>query len=82
VIIASAGGQPQHPAWFNNLQANPEVTVQDQGRVFRARAEVLAGDERARVWTMAVAKAPQFDAYRKKAVGREIPVVRLKELTG
>ncbi len=78
VIVASAGGAPKHPAWYGNLRANPDVTVQAGPRVFRARAETVGGDERARLWKMIVAQAPSFAGYEKKAVGREIPVVRLK----
>jgi F420H(2)-dependent quinone reductase len=80
LIVASFGGAPKNPAWFTNLRANPEVTVQLRGRVFRAKAEAVAGEERARLWKMIVEQAPVFGGYERKAVGREIPVVRLKEL--
>jgi deazaflavin-dependent oxidoreductase (nitroreductase family) len=77
VVIASFGGSPTHPAWFNNLTANPDVTVQVGDRVYRARAEVLTGADRDRLWKMVVEKAPNFGEYQKKTT-REIPVVRLK----
>ena len=79
LVVASAAGSPTHPAWFNNLTANPEVTVQLGPRVYAARAEATSGEERARLWKMIVAKAPVFADYEKKATGREIPVIRLKE---
>jgi deazaflavin-dependent oxidoreductase (nitroreductase family) len=78
LVVASAAGAPSHPAWFNNLAANPEVTVQAGSDVYQARAEVTSGDERARLWKMIVEKAPTFGEYQKKAGSREIPVVRLK----
>jgi deazaflavin-dependent oxidoreductase (nitroreductase family) len=79
VVIASAGGSAVHPAWYNNLSQNPDVTVEVKGKTYKARAEVAKGDERARIWQTVVAAQPRFDGYSKKAQGREIPVVLLKE---
>jgi deazaflavin-dependent oxidoreductase (nitroreductase family) len=79
-VIASAGGSPTHPAWFKNLQAKPDVTVEVGGTRYTARAEVVSGDERAQVWKKAVGQMPQFDGYERKTSGRrEIPVVKLRE---
>jgi deazaflavin-dependent oxidoreductase (nitroreductase family) len=77
LVIASFGGSPTHPAWFNNLVANPNVTVQVGSDVYPARAEVVTGPERERLWKMVVDRAPNFGEYQKKTT-REIPVVRLK----
>jgi deazaflavin-dependent oxidoreductase (nitroreductase family) len=77
IVIASFAGSPKHPAWFNNLVANPEVKVQLGEREFSARAEVVTGAERERIWKMVVDKAPPFGEYAKKTT-REIPIVRLK----
>ncbi len=77
LVIASYGGAPKHPAWFQNMMAKPEVTVQSGGRVYPARAEVVTGPERERLWKMVVDRAPNFGNYQKKTT-REIPVVRLK----
>lgn len=82
VIIASKGGAPTHPAWYLNLDANPEVHVQVKGDRFRARASTVSGDERARLWdTMVGIYAPYTD-YQVAAGGREIPVVKLERLDG
>jgi deazaflavin-dependent oxidoreductase (nitroreductase family) len=78
LVVASAAGSPTHPAWFNNLAANPKVTVQLGPDVYEARAEVTSGEERARLMKMIVEKAPTFSDYQTKAGSREIPVVRLK----
>lgn len=79
-VIASFGGAPTHPAWYNNMQANPDVEVQVGGKRYRARPEVVSGEERATVWQQVVREMPQFDGYEKKATGkREIPVIRLVE---
>jgi deazaflavin-dependent oxidoreductase (nitroreductase family) len=82
VVIASKGGAPAHPAWYLNLDANPEVHVQVKGDRFRARASTVSGDERARLWdTMVGIYAPYTD-YQVAAAGREIPVVKLERLDG
>ncbi len=79
VVIASAGGSPVDPAWFKNLAKNPDVGVEIKGRRYRARADVVKGDERARIWQSVVTAQPRFAGYADKAKGREIPVVVLRE---
>ncbi len=79
-VIASAGGSPEHPAWFKNLQKRPEVTVELRGERYQARAEVVSSDERSRLWQKITTEAPNFAAYEKKTGGREIPVVELKPM--
>jgi F420H(2)-dependent quinone reductase len=75
-VIASMGGQPQHPGWFFNLEANPEVEVQFGPERYRARAEVLPLEQRAGVWPRITTAMPNFGEYQKKT-SRMIPVVRL-----
>ena len=79
-VIASAAGSKDHPAWFKNLRAHPEVTVEVRGQRYQARAEPLAGEERTQIWNKLIARAPNFAEYQKKAVNREIPVVELKPI--
>jgi deazaflavin-dependent oxidoreductase (nitroreductase family) len=79
-VIASFGGSPEDPAWFKNLRGKSEVGVETRGEKYQARAEVLRGDERAKIWQKVVAAAPNFAAYEKKAGSREIPVVELKPI--
>jgi deazaflavin-dependent oxidoreductase (nitroreductase family) len=50
VLIASKGGHPRHPAWFHNLRARPETTVQIGSQHVAVRARVADADERARLW--------------------------------
>jgi deazaflavin-dependent oxidoreductase (nitroreductase family) len=80
VIIASAGGNLKHPAWFNNLTANAEVTIEKPGRKYDARASVVTGERRAAIWKKVVAAQSRFDGYQTKAGAREIPVVVLEEI--
>jgi deazaflavin-dependent oxidoreductase (nitroreductase family) len=75
-VIASKGGSPSHPAWFLNLEKNPDVTVQVGGDVYRAKAVVTGAEERDRLFRKAVGKMAQFAGYEKKTT-RVIPVVRL-----
>jgi deazaflavin-dependent oxidoreductase (nitroreductase family) len=77
-IIASMGGSPKHPAWFHNLKANPDTTVELRSGRREVRARVATGDERARLWEKAVAAYPTFTDYQARSRGREIPVVVLE----
>ncbi len=81
VIFASKAGAPDHPAWFHNLVANPETTIEigDESGV-AVRAVVLEGDDRERIWSAQMADVPQFAEYEKSAAGRVIPVVALERI--
>jgi len=74
VVIASKGGAPEHPAWYRNLEAHPEVEVQVADRRFRARAR---GEERTRLWKRMAEIYPPYDDYQART-DREIPVVVLE----
>ena len=81
VEIASRGGDDTHPAWFLNLQANPNVEVSLKGQPKRPMVATLAGaDERARLWPKVVASAKNYGEYQEKTE-REIPVVMLTPKT-
>jgi proline iminopeptidase len=77
VIVASKGGAPEHPGWFENLSKTPEVEVQIKGDRFRARARVAEGEERERLWELMNEIWPHYDEYATKT-DREIPVVVLE----
>ena len=75
-IIASKLGMPQHPAWFHNLRAHPDVKFGGQ----RFHAEVIDDEsERARLWQLADRVFPAYADYRERAAqaGRAIPIVQL-----
>jgi len=78
-VIASKGGAPDHPAWYRNLEARPEVEVQVRDRRFRARARGASGEERARIWKRMAEIFPPYDRYQART-DREIPVVVLEPL--
>ena len=77
VVVASKGGAPAHPAWYLNLQANPEVKVQIKGDKFTARARTANPQERAGLWPKMVAIYGPYADYQTKT-DREIPIVILK----
>lgn len=77
IVIASKGGAPQHPAWYFNLEADPQVWVRHKGEVFEARAQVLVGEEYEEMWSRVVTWAPGFQQYRDRTE-RRIPLVRLR----
>jgi proline iminopeptidase len=79
VVVASKGGAPEHPAWFLNLEANPDVNVQVLAKKFRAKARVTAGDERAALWKQLVGVYPPYTEYQQNTQ-RQIPVVVLDEV--
>ncbi len=80
IILAANGGQPRHPSWYLNLQANPRVSVQigDVTRLMIART--AEGDERTRLWSRAVKEYPAYGQYQQKT-DREIPVLVLHPAT-
>ena len=77
VAIASKGGADDHPEWFHNFVAHPEVEVQDGPEKHTYAVRLLSGDERGEWWDYAVATWPTYGEYQKKT-DREIPVFLLE----
>ena len=80
LVFGSKAGAPTHPAWYHNLVANPTVTVELPGERFDARAVVLEGEERDRLFDRQKALMPGFADYERKTT-RRIPVVALERIT-
>jgi deazaflavin-dependent oxidoreductase (nitroreductase family) len=78
VIVASKGGFPKHPAWYHNLMANPDTTVQVQGEQIPVHARTAKPEERERLWALAVKGYRGYDDYAARSKGREIPLVVLE----
>jgi F420H(2)-dependent quinone reductase len=74
-VVASKAGQPTHPAWFHNLRAHPETTIQIGSTVRRVHARIASEEERERLWPQFVALFPGYDSYQRSARPRRIPVV-------
>jgi deazaflavin-dependent oxidoreductase (nitroreductase family) len=77
VLVASKGGFPKHPAWFHNLMANPDTTVQIKGEWRPVHARIARPEERDRLWAKAIEVYPGYKAYQARA-GRQIPLIVLE----
>ena len=81
VIVASKGGAPNNPLWFENLVANPKVTLQVGAEIFSCTASTyaengMAGEHRQKIWDSLVVIWPDFANYQVKT-DRRIPLVKL-----
>ena len=77
LVVASKGGADEPPAWYRNLEDQPEVTVQVKADRFPARARIAASGEKDEMWRKMTAAWPAYDEYQEKT-DREIPVVVLE----
>lgn len=78
VVVASWGGDDAHPAWYLNLEADPQVEVTAEGRTFTATARTASAEERDALWPTVVATYDSYAGYQR-ATDREIPLVVLEE---
>jgi len=76
VVVASFGGSAEHPLWYTNLLAEPQVEVQVEAEVFAATARTATAEEKAALWGQMVGIHRDYDAYQAKT-SREIPLVLL-----
>ncbi|MEO8092071.1 MAG: nitroreductase family deazaflavin-dependent oxidoreductase [bacterium] len=77
VLVASKGGHPKNPAWFHNLRAHPDVTIQIGSRHRDVRARIATDAERPRLWKKAVATYSGYRGYQERT-DRQIPLVVLE----
>ena len=70
MIVASKGGNPQHPGWYLNLRDNPEVQVQIKGDKFTAQARDATAEERPELWGQMTEHWPDYDNYQERPTGR------------
>jgi deazaflavin-dependent oxidoreductase (nitroreductase family) len=77
VVVASKGGAPDHPSWYKNLVAEPNVEVQVLGDRFPAVARDATAEERSELWALMVKEWPSYDEYQAKTE-RQIPLVVLE----
>ncbi len=76
IVVASKGGAPENPSWYENLLAEPEAIIQVEDQEIPVLASTAQGAERARLWSSMVAVWPAYEDYQTKT-DREIPVVVL-----
>lgn len=79
VVAASNRGSDHHPAWYLNLLADPNVTVQVGTETFTAYARTATAGERPRLWRLMVSATPEYADYQQRSA-REIPVVLLERV--
>ncbi|KPM52520.1 nitroreductase [Frankia sp. R43] len=79
VIVASKAGFPEHPLWYLNLLAHPEVELQVGAERFPAKARVAEPAEKARLWPTMTALWPDYDGYQS-STDRDIPIVLLERI--
>ncbi len=79
VIVASKGGAPENPAWYYNLLAHPEVTIEIGEEKMKVRAKDTKNDERTRLFDQHAEKYPAFNEYKTKTT-RVIPVFLLEKV--
>jgi len=81
VIVASKGGHPTHPLWYNNLVSHPTVRLQVGAEVFDATATTMAeGIDRETAWAEMARIWPGFAEYQEKT-DRRIPLVQLQRIS-
>ncbi len=80
VVIGSNFGRPHHPAWVHNLRAHPQCRVHVHGRSRLCRARELEGEERERLWQLALEYYQGYAAYARRAAPRRITVWSLEPL--
>jgi deazaflavin-dependent oxidoreductase (nitroreductase family) len=76
VIFASKAGAPENPAWYHNLKAHPDTSIEVGDATLEVRAEEATGEERDRLYARMAERAPQFAEYEKQTE-RVIPVMVL-----
>ena len=77
VLVASKAGAATHPSWYHNLKAHPEVEVEVDGERLAVSAREAAGAERDELWRMVNDNYDGYEAYQRRASGRQIPVIVL-----
>lgn len=77
VVFASKGGAPTNPAWYHNLKANPDATIEVGAETIPVHAEEARGEERERLYRTQAERVPAFADYEQRTGGRAIPVIVL-----
>jgi deazaflavin-dependent oxidoreductase (nitroreductase family) len=77
-VFASKAGGPENPAWYHNLLAHPETTIEAGTETIEVKARVAEPAERDVIWARQKERAPHFAQYEEKAAPRRIPVVVLE----
>jgi deazaflavin-dependent oxidoreductase (nitroreductase family) len=77
LIVASKGGAPDHPGWYKNLVAHPDVTIQVWDQLVPVTARTASPEEKRQLWPIMTKEWPAYDSYQQKTE-RDIPLVTLR----
>ncbi len=75
LLVASMGGAPTHPAWYYNLKATPQVTIDRTGVRAMYHATLLEGEEHSQAWSQCVQHFSDYQVYQERT-DRLIPVFK------
>lgn len=78
LVVASKGGAPDHPGWYKNILAHPDIEIQVLADVIPVRARTASKEEKARLWPIMTKEWPAYDQYQN-ATTRDIPLVILSK---
>ncbi len=73
LLVASQGGAPKNPIWYNNIAKNPDIEVSHRGRRMKLRARLAAPEEKPELWPVCDAAYAPFVDYRART-DRDIPI--------
>ena len=76
-VVASAAGSPTHPAWYFNLRADPEISMEIGTETLPITATDVEPEEYDAAWALFVGRSPGFEDYKSRADGRVLPIVKL-----
>jgi deazaflavin-dependent oxidoreductase (nitroreductase family) len=76
LVVASKGGAAEHPGWYENLVAHPDIEIQVKADVLPVRARTASAQEKARLWSVMTKEWPDYDKYQR-STPRDIPLVIL-----
>jgi deazaflavin-dependent oxidoreductase (nitroreductase family) len=76
MVVASKGGAAEHPGWYKNLSASPDIEIQVKGDVLPVRARTATAEEKKRLWPVMTKEWVDYDKYQK-STSRDIPLVIL-----
>jgi deazaflavin-dependent oxidoreductase (nitroreductase family) len=76
LVVASKGGAPEHPGWYKNLSAIPNIEIQVKGDILPVRARTATAEEKKRLWPVMTKEWVDYDKYQK-STSRDIPLVIL-----
>jgi deazaflavin-dependent oxidoreductase (nitroreductase family) len=73
LLVASQGGAPRNPVWYNNLVKHPEIDVNHRGRRMQLRARLATADEKPAMWPICDRHYAPYAEYRERT-DRDIPI--------